>query len=222
MMFKDKVVIISGIGPGMGVELARIAAREGAKVAISSRTQPFLEKTAEAISHDGGEVIWRRVDISKNEDCQAFAKMVTDKWGHIDALVNNAASIGGFSTFEEADFENWRATVNINLFGSLQMAQACVPQMKKQGKGYIVNVSSMAHKKTTACPGRLWHFQGRVGGRNQIHGARARQIWNPGELRAHGLDVRAAGDRFLRGAGQGGRRRSQSGAAAHRAEHRAR
>ena len=153
MMFKDKVVIISGIGPGMGVELARIAAREGAKVAISSRTQSFLEKTAEAISRDGGEVIWRCVDISKNEDCQSFARMVTDKWGHIDALVNNAASIGGFSTFEEADFENWRATANINLFGSLQMAQACVPQMKKQGKGYIVNVSSMAHKKPLPAQG---------------------------------------------------------------------
>lgn len=147
MLFKDRVVIVSGIGPGLGVELARIAAKEGAKVAIGSRTQSFLEQSAKEISDAGGEVFWRRVDISQNEDCKAFAKAVVDKWGRIDALVNNAAKTEPFTTFEEADFEGWRAIANVNLFGSLQMAQACVPQMKAQGKGYIVNVSSMAHRK---------------------------------------------------------------------------
>lgn len=147
MMFKDKVVIISGIGPGMGVELASIAAKEGAKVAVSCRTESFLQKTVDTISEAGGTVIARRVDISKKEDCKAFAQMVIDKWGRIDALVNNAASIGAFAPFEEANLDDWRETANINLFGTLQMAQVCVPQMKKQKKGYIVNVSSMAHKK---------------------------------------------------------------------------
>jgi NAD(P)-dependent dehydrogenase (short-subunit alcohol dehydrogenase family) len=147
MIFKDKVVIVSGIGPGLGVELARCAAKEGAKVAISSRTEAFLEQSAKEISDAGGEVLWRRTDISKNEDCKALARAVVEKWDRIDALVNNAAKTEPFTTFEEADFEGWRAIANVNLFGSLQMAQACVPQMKKQGKGYIVNVSSMAHRK---------------------------------------------------------------------------
>jgi NAD(P)-dependent dehydrogenase (short-subunit alcohol dehydrogenase family) len=147
MMFKDKVIIISGIGPGMGVELARIAAREEAKIGISCRTESFLEQTEREIADEGGEVIAMRVDISKKEDCLAFAKKVIDTWGRIDALVNNAASIGTFEKFEDVDLDKWRQTFNINLFGTLQMAQACVPQMKAQKKGYIVNVSSMAFKK---------------------------------------------------------------------------
>jgi NAD(P)-dependent dehydrogenase (short-subunit alcohol dehydrogenase family) len=147
MIFKDKVVIVSGIGPGLGVELARVAAREGAKVAIGARTVPFLEESAKELEALGAEVVWQRTDISKNEDCLAFAKAVTDKWGRIDALVNNAARTTPFTTFEEADFEGWKEIHAVNLFGSLQMAQACLPAMKKQGKGYIVNVTSMAHRK---------------------------------------------------------------------------
>jgi NAD(P)-dependent dehydrogenase (short-subunit alcohol dehydrogenase family) len=147
MMFKDKVVIVSGIGPGLGVELARVAAREGAKVAIGARTEAFLAETAKEIADAGGEVMSVRTDISRNEDCKAFAKAVTDKWGRIDALINNAAKTEPFTTFEEADFDGWRQIHAVNLFGSLQMAQACLPAMKRQGKGYIVNVSSMAHRK---------------------------------------------------------------------------
>jgi NAD(P)-dependent dehydrogenase (short-subunit alcohol dehydrogenase family) len=147
MLFKDKVVIVSGIGPGLGVELARIAAQEGAKVAIGARTESFLEQTAKEIEAAGGQVLSKRCDISKNDDCKAFAQAVVDKWGRIDALVNNAARTTPFTSFEEADFDGWREIHAVNLFGSLQMAQACLPAMKKQGKGYIVNVSSMAHRK---------------------------------------------------------------------------
>jgi NAD(P)-dependent dehydrogenase (short-subunit alcohol dehydrogenase family) len=147
MLFKDKVVIVSGIGPGLGVELARIAAQEGAKVAIGARTESFLEQTAKEIEGAGGQVFAMRTDIAKNEDCKAFAQAVVDKWGRIDALVNNAARTTPFTSFEEADFDGWREIHAVNLFGSLQMSQACIPAMKKQGKGYIVHVTSMAHRK---------------------------------------------------------------------------
>jgi NAD(P)-dependent dehydrogenase (short-subunit alcohol dehydrogenase family) len=147
MLFKDKVVIVSGIGPGLGVELARIAAQEGAKVAVSCRTEAFLEQTVKEIEGAGGQVLGMRTDIAKDEDCKAFAKAVLDKWGRIDALVNNACRTTPFTTFEEADFAGWREIHDVNLWGSLQMAQACIPAMKAQGKGYIVNVSSMAHRK---------------------------------------------------------------------------
>jgi NAD(P)-dependent dehydrogenase (short-subunit alcohol dehydrogenase family) len=147
MLLKDKVVIVSGIGAGLGIELARVAAAEGAKVAFCSRTVPFMEQSAKELSDAGAEVVWGRADISKNEDCKAFAKQVMDKWGRIDALINNAHRTTPFTSFEEADFEGWREIANVNLYGSLQMAQACLPGMKKAGKGYIVNVSSMAHRK---------------------------------------------------------------------------
>jgi NAD(P)-dependent dehydrogenase (short-subunit alcohol dehydrogenase family) len=147
MVFKDKVVIVSGIGPGLGVDLARVAAKEGAKVAIGARTVSYLEEIAKEIGAAGGEVMWVRTDICKPEDCKAMAKAVIDKWGRIDALINNGYKYLPFSEFETANLDEWRAMHDVNLWGTLQMGQACVPQMKKQGRGYIVNVSTMAHKK---------------------------------------------------------------------------
>ena len=147
MMLKNKVVIVSGIGPGLGGDLAKVAAREGARVAIGARNIAYLEQIAQEIREAGGEAIWVRTDITKKEDCVAMAKAVVDKWGRIDALINNGYRHEPWSNFENADLAGWRQIHDVNLWGSLQMAQACVPQMKQQGKGYIVNISSMAHKK---------------------------------------------------------------------------
>lgn len=147
MMLKDKVVIVSGLGPGLGVELARAASREGAKVAMGARTESFLEQTASEIEASGGEVLWQRTDITSPDDCRALAKAAADKWGRIDALINNAALTLPFIAFEDADLADWRKNHDVNIYGSLQMVQACLPAMKKQSRGFIVNVSSMAHKK---------------------------------------------------------------------------
>jgi NAD(P)-dependent dehydrogenase (short-subunit alcohol dehydrogenase family) len=147
MLLKDKVVIVSGLGPGLGLDLARIAALEGAKVALGARNEDNLKSAAREIEEAGGEVLWRRTDVSNNEDCLALATAAADRWGGIDALVNNAFRSDPLELIETADFDTWRAIFDVNLFGSLQMAQACVPAMKQRGAGYIVNVSSMAHRK---------------------------------------------------------------------------
>ncbi|MFC3172840.1 SDR family oxidoreductase [Novosphingobium bradum] len=147
MLLKDKVVIVSGIGAGLGIEVARVAAELGARVAMSCRTVSFLEQSEKELRDAGHEVMTQRCDISSEEDCQAFARAVVDKWGKIDALVNNAALTLPFAPFEEANWEEWHKCHNITMFGSLRMARASVPGMKKAGGGYIVNVSSMAHKK---------------------------------------------------------------------------
>jgi NAD(P)-dependent dehydrogenase (short-subunit alcohol dehydrogenase family) len=183
MLLKDKVVIVSGIGPGLGVELARVAAREGAKVAFGSRTESFLEETARELQGAGADIVWRRTDITKNDDCKALAKAAVDKWGRIDALVNNAAKTEPFTTFEEADFDGWRQIANVNLYGSLQMAQACIPAMKKQGKGYIVNVSSMAHRKP------LFNQGGYASAKSGLEGATRHMAL---ELGKYGIRVNSA------------------------------
>ena len=147
MHLKDKVVIISGIGPGLGIELARLSAREGAKVAISCRTESFLADSEKELKAAGADVLAQRCDIANEADCIALAEAVEARWGRIDALVNNAAKTTPFEAFEDADFAEWRANHDVNLIGSMQMARACVPAMKRAGGGSIVNVSSMAHKK---------------------------------------------------------------------------
>jgi len=147
MMLKDKVIIVSGIGAGLGIELARLAAREGAKVAMSCRTESFLKESEAELKAMGADVIAQPCDIGKEEDCIALAKAVTDRWGRIDGLVNNGTRTLPFELFEKVDLEEWQACHTITLFGALRMSQACVPGMKAAGGGAIVNVSSMAHKK---------------------------------------------------------------------------
>lgn len=154
MHLKDKVVIISGIGPGLGIELARLSAREGAKVAMSCRTELFLAELERELKDAGAEVLAQRCDISQDGDCVALAKAVTDRWGRIDALVNNGTRTLPFELFETADLEDWQASHSITLFGALRMSRACVPGMKAAGGAVlIVNVSSMAHKKPLAMQG---------------------------------------------------------------------
>ena len=153
MHLKDKVVIISGIGPGLGIELARLSAREGAKVAISCRTESFLAESEAELAATGAEVLAQRCDISQEADCVALAKAVTDKWGRIDALVNNGTRTLPFELLEDADLEDWQTCHSITLFGALRLSRACVPGLKAAGGGAIVNVSSMAHKKPLAMQG---------------------------------------------------------------------
>lgn len=153
MHLKDKVVIISGIGPGLGIELARLSAREGAKVAISCRTESFLAESEAQLAAMGAEVLALRCDISQDADCVALAKAVTDRWGRIDALVNNGTRTLPFELFEDADLEDWQTCHSITLFGALRLSRACVPGLKAAGGGAIVNISSMAHKKPLAMQG---------------------------------------------------------------------
>lgn len=147
MLLTNKIVIVSGIGPGMGSELAKIAAQEGAKVAIGARTVPFLKEIADQIASKGGEVLQQRTDITNPDDCRALAKATVDRWGRIDALVNSGYTGGNFAAFEDTDLADWRKTIEVNLFGTLNMVQAVIPQMKSQKRGAIVNVNTMVQKK---------------------------------------------------------------------------
>jgi NAD(P)-dependent dehydrogenase (short-subunit alcohol dehydrogenase family) len=90
MILKDKVVIITGAGPGMGQAMCRGAAAEGAKVIVTARSVDAINAIAADIKAAGGEAIAVPCDVSKMEDCQAAAKAALDAWGRIDGLVNSA------------------------------------------------------------------------------------------------------------------------------------
>ena len=146
MLFKDKVVIIAGYGPGLGHDMAVIAAQEGAKVVLGARNEANLEAAAKQINESGGTATYRRTDISQNGDCLALVGLALDKFGGVDACINNAMA-GNADMIEGVSMDVWRQVFDVNLFGTMQMAQACIEPMKKRGEGYIVNVSSMAHRK---------------------------------------------------------------------------
>ncbi len=146
-MLTGKVVVVSGIGPGMGQALAKLAAAAGAKVAMGARNAKYLETVAGEIEKAGGKVVWRSTDVSNLKQCQALAKAAVDAFGRIDGLVNSAYIHGDWATCDVADPANWASVYDITCVGALRMAQAVLPAMKAAGGGSIINVSTQATVK---------------------------------------------------------------------------
>jgi len=150
MLLKDKVIIISGIGPGLGIELALCAAREGAKaLVLAARTASKLSDAAAQVKALGlgTQTLEVVTDISKAEDCDNLAKQTADGFGRIDGLINSAYIPGSFGNWEKWKFDDWRKTLDVNLFGSLQLSRSVARVMKPQGGGAIVMVNSMVTKR---------------------------------------------------------------------------
>lgn len=146
MLLQDKVVIISGAGPGMGRKLALSAAQEGAAVVLAARSEAFLEEVAAEIRAAGGRALAQRTDLAVPGDCTRLAEITAQTFGRIDGLVNTPLAIV-VETFESGDFERWKQVMEVTLWGSLRLSQAVVPHMKRQGGGSIVQVSSMATRR---------------------------------------------------------------------------
>lgn len=155
MILKDKVVIISGIGPGLGQALSTLAAKEGAKVAIAARTSTKLDKAEAEIRALGldTEIVKLPTDISDRRQCQHLVDATVERFGRVDGLVNSAYVAGAFTLVEDADLDDWRQTMDVNLFGSLNLCQAVIPAMKAAKGGAIVNVNTMVTRKPLAGQG---------------------------------------------------------------------
>lgn len=143
MLLEDRVAIVSGIGPGLGGELAITLARNGAHVALAARRLGHLEPVAARIEALGRRALPVETDITSPDACRALAGRVHEALGRIDVLVNNAYHPGSYAPFECSDLADWRAPIEVNLFGTLQLTQAVVPVMKARGGGSIVMISSM-------------------------------------------------------------------------------
>ena len=144
MLLKDKVVIITGVGPGMGRKLGVIAAAEGAKVTLAARSAGFLDEVAGEIRAAGGECITVTTDVSDMAQCQNLADQTVKAFGRIDGLVSSAYKHATYGSFETDDIGAWLSSVDVTCFGALRMAKAVLPVMKAQKGGAIVNVTALA------------------------------------------------------------------------------
>ena len=150
MLLKDKVVIISGIGPGLGIKLAVEAAREGSRgVVIGARTAARLDEAEELARkvNPAATVVKVVTDIRDPAHCARIAETTKREFGRIDALVNSAFFWGTPGEVVAANLEGWKDVYQTNLIGTMQMIQAVAPVMKAQNGGAIVNVSTMASAK---------------------------------------------------------------------------
>ena len=144
MLLADKVAIVTGVGAGLGKAAALALAREGAAVALVARTESRLDEVAEEIAQLGGKALAIPGSVANAEDCARIAETVADKLGGIDVVVNSAFRGDKSEPFESADLAFWRKVFEVNLWGPLQLVQACVPAMKARGGGSVVNIASMS------------------------------------------------------------------------------
>ena len=147
MILKDKVVIITGAGPGMGQALCRGAAAEGAKVAISARSVDAINAIRDDIVAAGGEAIAVPTDVSDMGQCQRLVDETLKAFGRIDGLVHSAYFHPDWTPLESADIDQISRALDVIAVGGLRMAQAVIPTMRSQGAGSIVNISTLATRK---------------------------------------------------------------------------
>lgn len=152
-LLPGKVAVVSGVGPGLGRELALAFAREGADVVLGARTESVLEEVASEVEELGRRAVYEPTDIADPAQCDVLARAALDAFGRIDVLVHNAAVPDRSGPFAAADLDLWRRVFEVNLFGSLQLTHSVIPTMKEQGSGSIVFVSSMVIRKVLARQG---------------------------------------------------------------------
>ena len=147
MLLKDKVAIVSGVGPGMGQATAKALAREGAAVALAARSADYLDQVAKEITELGGTAVAVPTDLVDEAQCQALVDRTVAELGGVDVLVNAAFKPDAFRRFDEVDLTEWRSIFDVNVWGTLQLTQAVIPRMKERGGGSIVFVNTMEIRK---------------------------------------------------------------------------
>lgn len=144
----DKVAVITGGNAGVGAEIAKLFADEGAKVVISARRMDKLEKVADEIRESSGEVLPVRCDISKPEEADNLIHQAILEYGQIDILVNNAGILEeGMKPIECATDEDISRIIDTNLKGTMYVTRAALQEMQENDRASIVNIASVAGEK---------------------------------------------------------------------------
>lgn len=143
MRLKGKVAIITGGAAGIGRGIAEAFVREGARVAIADRDAAKAHETVAQLQSGGGEAAAFDVDVSNGASVARMVAGVVSRFGRLDILVNNAG-IRYVKPFLEYSEDEWRKTIDVNLTGLFLCCRAAVPEMLKNGKGKILNLSSVA------------------------------------------------------------------------------
>lgn len=148
MELTNSVCIVTGSATGIGAACAIDLAKKGARVVINyTKSEADAKATLAECQKLGAEAILVQANVANDADCQRMAQAALDKWGRIDGLVNNAGTTK--VAFNHADLnalnaQDFHDIYAVNVVGAFQMIRAVEPAMRKQGKGAIVNVSSIA------------------------------------------------------------------------------
>ncbi|MCB1548793.1 MAG: SDR family oxidoreductase [Hyphomicrobiaceae bacterium] len=139
-----KVALVGGASQGIGYAIARLLAAEGMSLAIAARREPALLAARDRIvGETGAAVLAVPTDLRSAESCTTFVTAAAERFGRIDALVNNdgAPPLGRIERFEDGD---WTKAVDQNLMSVVRMVRACLPHMRAAGGGRIVNITALS------------------------------------------------------------------------------
>jgi short-subunit dehydrogenase len=151
---EDRVVVVTGASSGIGRATTELLAEGGATVVAVARREEPLRQLAARYPDEGqkvtrgkvtGTVVARPADVTDAEAIAQIARDTVADFGRLDAWVNNA-SVNQYGRFEELPIDEWRRVVEINLFGYVHGARAAIPHFREQGKGVLINVSSVLGK----------------------------------------------------------------------------
>lgn len=153
---KDKVVIVTGGGTGIGKVYSQRLAEMGARVVLADIAAKEADEVAAGILKAGGEALAVATDVSDAAAVEAMVEKTVAKWGRVDGLVNNASLMSALPRGDwfKIPIEEWDRVMAVNLRGIFLCCRAVYPHMKRQKSGRIVNISS----------GRFWH-----GTPNRLH-----------------------------------------------------
>ena len=141
----DRRAIVTGAGRGMGLAIAKALFSEGARVLLIDIDEKGVIDAARQLDKKCERALGKRASVTDKEEIQDLVKEVKGHWGGIDILVNNAG--GALDTpylLEQIEEKDWNLVVDVNLKGTFLCCQAVIPEMVKQGKGSIVNISALA------------------------------------------------------------------------------
>ncbi len=146
-MLRDKVVVVTGAGSGIGREIARALAANGAKVVVNDvgksegEKLSAAEKVVEEIRQSGGEAVASLDSVAGQETAARIVQAALDTFGRIDAVVNNAGIVRD-RFFFNMTIEEWKAVLDVHLNGSFFVARAAAPHFKSQSRGAYVHMTS--------------------------------------------------------------------------------
>ncbi|RDI65266.1 SDR family oxidoreductase [Nocardia pseudobrasiliensis] len=142
-LLADKVVVVSGVGPGLGRSICTEAAAAGAKVVLAARTESRLHEVAAEIEAAGGQTLSVPTDITDDAAVANLLARTVSTFGRVDALVNNAFSVPSMKSLERTDFQQIRDSLDLTVLGGLRMTKTFADELAKT-KGAVVMINSAA------------------------------------------------------------------------------
>jgi NAD(P)-dependent dehydrogenase (short-subunit alcohol dehydrogenase family) len=147
MEFKNKIVLITGAGSGIGKAAAFAFAKEGAQVVVADISIKMGEETAEEITAHNGKAIFIAVDVAQHEEVLALVSEVKKKFDRLDIAINNAGIAGVSARTHEYPLDDFDRVMQINTAGVFYGLKTQIPLMLQQGSGVIINTASIAGLK---------------------------------------------------------------------------